>query len=37
VWVQTSPPAPPFNIPHLLHRFLIFYAELIYKKCRDFL
>jgi hypothetical protein len=22
--------------PHLLHRFLTFYAELIWKKCRDF-
>jgi hypothetical protein len=22
--------------PHLLYRFLIFYVELIWKKCRDF-
>jgi hypothetical protein len=37
VWVQTPPPAPLFNdIPHLLHHFLIFYTELIWKKCRDF-
>jgi hypothetical protein len=33
---------PPFfhqgegSKPHLLHRFLTFYAELIWKKCRDF-
>jgi hypothetical protein len=37
VWVQTPPLALLFNdIPHLLHRFLIFYTELIWKKCRDF-
>jgi hypothetical protein len=36
VWVQTPPPASFLNIPHLLHHFLIFYAELIWKKYRDF-
>jgi hypothetical protein len=25
-----------FNIPHLIHRFLIFYTELILKKYKDF-
>jgi hypothetical protein len=37
LWVQTPPPAPLFNIPHLMHRFLIFYTELIWKKYSDFL
>jgi hypothetical protein len=32
VWVQIPTLAPIFNITHLLHRFLTFYAELIWKK-----
>jgi hypothetical protein len=36
VWVQTPTLAPTFNITHILHHFLTFYAEFIWKKCKDF-